>query len=104
MSFYTVTGGPQFTLYRGAHLQPFARVLVGGAWIRSRTEVVANGVPLVDAVANNGEGFAYGGGGGSDFFISRHLGVRVAADWLRTSSFDEKQNNVRTTAGLVYHF
>lgn len=104
MTFYTLTGGPQFTFYRGSHFQPFARALVGGGFFLSRTDVVANDVRVVNPVAENDQGFAWGGGVGSDFFFSRRLGVRVATDWIRTPFFDEHQNNVRATAGLIFRF
>jgi hypothetical protein len=70
MAFYTFTGGPQFTFYRGAHVQPFARGLIGGSFFRSRTDVVANNVSVIKPVALDDEGFAGGGGLGSALFFS----------------------------------
>jgi hypothetical protein len=104
MSFFTFTGGPQFTLYRGTHFQPFVRALVGGGFFRSRTDVVANNVPVVTAVSADDEGFAGGGGAGSDFFFSPRFGLRIKGDWLRTPFFGEAQNNIRGTGGLVFRF
>jgi hypothetical protein len=104
MSLYTITGGPQFTLHRGSNFQPFARVLLGGAFFRTKTDVVANNVPLTTPLSADDEGFVYGAGGGTDVFFSRRLGLRVAADFLRTSFFSDTQDQVRASAGLVFRF
>lgn len=96
--------GPQFTFYRGSRFQPFARALLGGASFRSRTDATANGVPIINAFVGNDDGFAWGGGAGSDFFFSRRLGFRVTADWIRTPFFHEAQNNIRSTVGLIVRF
>jgi hypothetical protein len=104
LRLYTLTGGPQVTLYRGPNFQPFARFLVGGAFFRSRTDLLENNVPVTAAFIANDDGLAYGGGGGADVFFSKRWGARLAVDILRTHLFDETQNNLRATAGLVFRY
>jgi hypothetical protein len=104
MAFYTFTGGPQFTFYRGTHVQPFARALIGGSFFRSRTDLVANNVSIMRPVSFDDQAFAGGGGLGSDFFFSRRFGLRFAADWFRTALLNETQNQFRGTGALVFRF
>ena len=104
LRLYTFTGGPQFTLRRSSKIEPFARILIGGAWTSSSTNVLENKVPLFAELKAKEDGFAYGGGGGVDFFFSRKAGLRVAADLIRTPFSQDTQNNIRATAGLVIRF
>ena len=104
LRFYTFTGGPQFTLRRSSRVQPFVRALLGGAWESFSANVLVNNVPLFGEVKEKDEGFAYGGGGGADFFFSRKVGLRVAVDIIRTPFFNDTQNNLRGDAGLVFRF
>jgi len=99
MSFYTFTGGPQFTLRRSDRVQPFVRWLVGGAWFNSSANLLSDNVPLLAEHTRSDQGFGIGGGLGSDFSFSRHVGVRVAADYIHSSIFNDGQNNY-----LVYRF
>jgi hypothetical protein len=104
LRLYTLTGGPQVTLYRGSNFQPFARFLVGGAFFRSRTDLLENNVPVTTPFIANDDGLTYGGGGGTDVFFAKRWGARLAADILRTHLFGETQNNIRATAGLVFRY
>lgn len=91
---YTFMGGPQFTLRHSSTFQPFVRALVGGAFSRNSL----NKVKVED------EGFAFGGGAGTDINFSRMLGLRVAVDYIGTKLFDDTQNNIRGTASLVFRW
>ena len=104
LRFYTFTVGPQFTLRRSSKVQPFVRALIGGAWTSFSANVLENNVPQFEEVKDSDSGFAYGGGVGADFFFSRKIGLRVAADYLRTPFFSDTQNNLRGSAGLVFRF
>jgi opacity protein-like surface antigen len=104
MQLYTFTGGPQFTLRRSSRVQPFARALLGGGWESVSINLLENNVPQLAELKSKDSGFAYGGGGGVDFFFSRKIGLRVAADYIRTPFFNDTQNNFRGTAGLVFRF
>lgn len=85
--------GPQF-LYPRSKALFFAHVLFGNA--RSFVRV-GNGEKDTDRIVALG--------GGMDFDISSRFAVRVfQVDYLRTSLFDEKQNNLRFSTGLVYHW
>lgn len=104
LRLYTVMVGPQITLARGSRFEPFARLLIGGGFARTQTDEIENNVSVVPPVVLNDSGFAYGPGVGSDIFLSRHFGARVAGDYIRTQLFNETQNNFRVTVGLLYRF
>ncbi|MCU1271585.1 MAG: hypothetical protein JWN74_2879 [Acidobacteriaceae bacterium] len=104
MRMYTATIGPQFTLRMSGRVQPFIRVLIGGAWERISANVLENNVPQFAEVKARDEGFAYGGGGGIDFFFSKRVGLRLSADGIRTPFFNDTQNNLRGAGGLVFRF
>ncbi len=104
LRLYTFTAGPQFTLRRSSRVQPFVRVLAGGGWGSYSANVLQNNVAEFAEVKASDSGFAYGGGGGADFFFSRRIGLRVAADYIRTPFFNDTQNNLRGSAGLVVRF
>jgi hypothetical protein len=104
LRFYTFTCGPQFTLRSSSKVQPFVRALLGGAWESFSVNGLENNVPQFAEVKTKDSGFAYGGGGGVDFFFSRKIGLRIAADVIRTPFFDDTQNNMRGTAALLFRF
>lgn len=85
--------GPQFLYPRGKMLF-FGHVLIGDA--RSLVQVGNGEEDTARAVAL---------GGGMDLDISSRFAFRVIqVDYLRTTLFAEKQNNVRFSTGLVYRW
>ncbi len=104
LRMYTITVGPQFTLRMSNVFQPFVRVLIGGAWERVSANILANNVPQIAEAKAHDEGFAYGGGAGADFFFSKRVGLRLSGDYIRTPFFNDTQNNLRGTVGLVARF
>lgn len=88
-----IAAGPQFLYPRGQKLF-FAHLLFGQA----RTFVRVG----------NGEGDtarAVAFGGGMDWDVSPRFAVRVfQVDYLHTDLFQTTQNNLRFSAGLVYHW
>ena len=85
--------GPQF-LYPRNKMLFFAHVLVGNA--RSFVRVGTGETDTDRVVAL---------GGGMDFALTSRFAVRVfQVDYLRTSLFSEKQNNLRFSTGLVYQW
>jgi len=53
--------------------------------------------------------FAWAGGGGFQYRISRSLSIRTGVDYLRTSYFDSTiavkgQTNLRPSVSLIYTF
>lgn len=59
---------------------------------------------LKKAVTQSDTCLGYGVGMGADFNISKPIGIRFTTDYIRTSLFDKKQNNVRIAFGLIYRF
>ncbi len=85
--------GPQFLYPRNKTLF-FAHVLIGTA--RSFVRVGNGELDTDRAIAV---------GGGMDLDISSRFALRVfQVDYLRTTLFDEKQNSLRFSTGLVYHW
>lgn len=85
--------GPQFLYPRGKTLF-FGHVLIGDA--RSLVRVGTGEEDTARAVAF---------GGGMDLDISSRFAFRVfQVDYLRTTLFSEKQNNLRFSTGLVYRW
>jgi hypothetical protein len=85
--------GPQFLYPKGKTLF-FGHVLIGDA--RSFVNVGTGEHDTSRVVAL---------GGGVDLDISSRFAVRVVqVDYLRTSLFTDKQNNLRFSTGLVYHW
>lgn len=96
----TYMAGPKFT-YRTRRFSPFAQVLVGGARAGSG----------VFATSNSHTGLATDFGVGLDWNYRDRFSIRpVQVDYLLThlpeigNSNTLTQNNVRYSAGIVFHF
>jgi opacity protein-like surface antigen len=98
---YTFLFGPQFTLRRSSHVEPFVRVMVGGAHGRVDTSLIENGAKLLDTVTGD-TSVAFSGGGGVDIRITDRVYFRIAADLVRTELFNDTQENIRATAAITY--
>jgi opacity protein-like surface antigen len=83
--------GPRVIWSRG-RWEPWAHVILGGTHV----------LPLTGLGGKNA--FAVQVGPGVDFNLTPRLGVRVGADWLRTTFFGTSQNSAQATLGLVYNF
>jgi hypothetical protein len=93
VDFRDLAIGPQFLYPKGKALF-FAHVLVGTA--RSFVRVGTGERDTERAVAV---------GGGMDLDLSSRFAVRVfQVDYLRTNLFQENQNNLRFSTGLVYRW
>jgi len=91
---YSFLFGPTLT-YRAEHVAPFIHGLVGADHINVGT--------------TGGSGsetkFAWAVGGGIDIPINRQFGIRLAqVDFLRTNHFNDDQNNIRLSTGLLFMF
>ncbi|MGH9547180.1 MAG: outer membrane beta-barrel protein [Terriglobales bacterium] len=85
--------GPQFLYPKGKALF-FGHLLIGDA--RSLVRVGNSEEDTARAVAL---------GGGMDFDISSRFAIRVfQLDYLHSALFREKQNNLRVSTGLVFHW
>jgi hypothetical protein len=110
---YTFTAGPQFN-YRGFKwVTLFARPAIGGmhetATLKPNTPLttllVAHIVP--GGKKSDLEPF-FGVGGGFDLNTSKHVGVRVAFDYVHVNLFDgflkESRNSLRISVGPTFRF
>jgi outer membrane protein OmpA-like peptidoglycan-associated protein len=106
-SAYTYLFGPQFS-HRGQHWTPFVHTLFGGATL---ADIQVSTTPSPSAFFNrsfSANSFATALGGGVDANFNKHIGARVfQVEYLMTRFTDgnnNKQNNLRASAGLVLHF
>jgi opacity protein-like surface antigen len=122
----TFAAGTQFQVRKNKWVTPFFRPFLGafhgsanGKPSQITAAVLPAGVPpalfagllasippdvLKKAVTQSDTSLGYGVGGGFDINVSKPVGIRFAADYIRTSLFDKKQNNIRIATGLIYRF
>lgn len=106
-SAYTYLFGPQFS-HRSQHWTPFVHTLFGGATL---ADIQVSTTPSPSAFFNrsfSANSFATALGGGVDANFNKHIGARIfQVEYLMTRFTDgnnNKQNNLRASAGLVLHF
>ena len=106
-SAYTYLFGPQFSRRR-EHWTPFVHALFGAATL---ADIQASTTPTGSAFFNrsfSANSFATALGGGVDANFNKHISARIfQAEYLMTrftDGNDNKQNNMRASAGLVLHF
>ncbi len=104
---YTFLFGPQFE-HRGKHWVPFAHALFGDATL---SQVRVTTIPSGSAFFNRSfsqNAFATALGGGLDVNLNKVFSLRlIQAEYFLTKFTDgnnNTQNNVRLSAGLVFHF
>ncbi len=100
----TYMAGPVFYAVRKQKLNVFAHVLLGAA-----RETGINYEPNGQIVLGYTNRFAWAGGAGVQYRISRTFAIRVAGDYLRTSFFNSNvqlvaQTNIRPSVSLIYTF
>jgi hypothetical protein len=110
---YTFTAGPQFNYRRFKWVTLFARPAIGGMHETARLKPNnALNTALVAQLAPSGkktdlEPF-YGVGGGFDLNASKHLGVRVAFDFVHVNLFSDVlangRNSLRISVGPTMRF
>ena len=104
LTLSTFTAGVRYLPpVHNARLKPFGQVLVG--LVHSSGTVVEGSNP---GSANAGAAFASNIGGGLDVKANRHFAIRlIEADYLLTTvdnSSNNRQNNLRISAGVVMRF
>ena len=106
-SAYTFLFGPQFSL-RHERWTPFVHALFGAARL---ADIQVTPPATTSAFFNRSfseNAFATALGGGVDGNFNKHIGVRIfQLEYLLTKftdGGDNKQNNLRASAGLVLHF
>ena len=94
--------GPRYTFLNSERLHPFAEALVGGSH--------ASGSFSSASISGSGSANAFAalGGGGIDFDVTKHIGVRaIEADYFFTkynNGTNDHQNNLRIAAGIYFRF
>jgi hypothetical protein len=83
--------GPKIA-WRQRRWEPWLHGLVGGIHEQPQT------------AGNSKNGFSAQLGGGADFRWFPRFGVRLEADYMRSSLFSDHQNNFQLAAGFVFHF
>ncbi len=100
----TYMAGPVFYPVRKRNMNVYAHLLLGGAR-ETGVNFESNG-QIVLGYANR---FAWSGGAGVQYRLSRVFALRVGADYLRTSFFNSNvalqgQTNIRPSISLIYTF
>jgi opacity protein-like surface antigen len=105
-SVFTYLFGPRIRFGAEA-FTPFAQVLFGGAHIGDVTcSTTTTGCPTSGVVITSQNAFGMTAGGGVDVKVARHFSIRGQAEYLMTKFTDgvnDRQNNVRISAGIVIH-
>jgi peptidoglycan-associated lipoprotein len=103
LTLSSYTGGARYSYKLGRTLQPFGQALIGVA--HSSGSLVQG--PTA-SVANSAASFAANLGGGLDIPLNRRFSLRpIEADYLLTTfnnGSNNRQNNLRISAGLVFRF
>jgi opacity protein-like surface antigen len=100
----TYMGGPVFYPFRSRNSNVYAHVLLGGA-----RQTGVNYTPSGQVVLGYVNKFAWAGGAGFQRRLTTSWSVRIGADYMRTSFFDENvavtgQSNLRGSVSLIYTF
>ena len=90
---YSFIFGPRVSVSMGK-ITPFAHALFGASH-------VSRNFP---GFSDSDTSFASAYGGGLDYHLVPLVNWRFQADLLHTSLFNDKQNNVRLSTGIVLHF
>jgi len=108
----SMTYNPDIITVNAKFVLPFWRVqpylLIGGGLALYDVEV---STPY-ETFSDSGQGFAFRGGAGVDFYINEHIALNIESSYLlNTSSFDiytvpaiEDLNYISFSAGVTYHF
>jgi opacity protein-like surface antigen len=97
--------GPVFYPTTHRHVDTYIHALMGGA--RVTGPILLNGGGIAKGSWANQ--FAWAVGAGGEFWVSDSVAIRTGVDYLRTAYYDSSllirgQNNIRTTASVVYFF
>jgi opacity protein-like surface antigen len=106
--------GPKLS-YRASKFTPFAQVLFGGARLSASTPpcptfvgvtAQAKGITLGSCGSSGSiNSFAMTFGGGLDYNLTKHIGIRpVQFEYLMTRFGSQTQNNLRYEAGVVFRW
>lgn len=100
---FTYLFGPKFAYRGNERVTPYFHILLGGSHLSSSF----NPTPGT-SISTSSNAFAMALGGGLDAQVSPHIAIRVAQiDYLLTKfrdDEDDRQNNVRVSAGIVFRW
>lgn len=92
---HTFMAGPKISFRSGSAFTPFGQALIGA----TRASAGTFGFGVADHALSAALG------GGLDIRVSDSIAIRaIQADYLMTRFFDERQNNIRLSAGIVFRF
>lgn len=109
----TFTAGVQFNYRKLRWITLFARPAIGGLHESATLNATSPALALVvQAIAPGGKKTDlqpfYGVGGGFDLNVSRHVGLRVSADFVHVSLFSDllanPRNGARVSMGPTFRF
>jgi hypothetical protein len=113
-STYTFCAGPQFNYRKAAKVTLFVRPGLGVMHqvVTAKPDSAIGRIVVGSLVGASGQKsdrvVFYGFGGGLDINASRHVGIRLAADFVHTNLFNDLlktgQNNVRLSVGPTFRF
>ncbi len=99
LNLMTYTAGPQVALHIG-RIEPYGQALFGAAHGSNSY------FPSSTSYSTSATSFAYQAGGGIDFTLTRHIGIKVIeAQYLHTSfpnGTDNSQNHLMLGAGIMF--
>ena len=102
LTLYSYLFGPRYTLRKSDRWLPFGQVLLGGAHASGTYE------PSLSGGSGSYNSFSLVAGGGLDVDVTPHIGIRaMEADYYLTrfpNGVNERQNNLRISAGVVLRF
>jgi len=101
-ALFTMGGGPQFSYRKSDRVQPFARFIFAAAYSNLNPNAALNNSFSANGSWTSDTAFAMIGGGGLDYRLKNYAYFRVAADYIRTTLFNEGENNFRITAGISF--
>jgi hypothetical protein len=110
---YTFTAGPQFNIRKWNAITPFIRPAIGGIHehVTAKPQTVLSTAivaALVPGSEKSDTTIFYGVGGGFDINASRHIGLRLAADFVHLKLFDgflkDPRNAVRFSVGPTFRW
>ena len=102
-SIYTFGAGPRVYPLRHRRLTPFGQVLVGEAYYRNVIPSVGGFTGPIQTI----RAFMWQGGGGLDYFVLKHWGIRVIEfDYAKPKLFGNAidHGTTRVSFGVVYRF
>src|SRR5713101_2283515 len=102
---FSYLAGPVFYPARHRNFDTYIHALVGAARVSGPVPRDGGGFLL----GGWAWGYAWAVGGGVDYWILHSIAIRTGVDYMRAAYFDSSlaiqgQNNIRTTATVVYYF